>query len=154
MTISLATRFCRLPKQELIVAQNIKNIISYSVAELRKAMKKIIFLFSLLALALFTSCDKKQSAIDDLESFSQELKENSFDYNNQDWEEAHEQYQLLVEQIDQYEYTDEELKEIGKLKAGCLKQMAKGAMKQFQDGIHNITKQMEGAIEEFRIDSE
>lgn len=117
-------------------------------------MKKIIFSLSLLVIALLTSCDKKQSAIDDLENFSQELKENSSDYSNQDWEEANEQYQLLVEQIDQYEYTDEELKEIGKLKARCLKQMTKGAMKQFQDGIHSITKQMEGAIEEFGIDSE
>ena len=101
-----------------------------------------------------TSCDKRQSAINDLENLSEELKENSSDYSSQDWEEANEQYQLLVEQIDQYEYTDEELKEIGKIKARCLKQMTKGAMKQLQDGIHSITKQMEGAIEEFGIDSD
>ena len=84
----------------------------------------------------------------------EELKENSSDYSSQDWEEANEQYQLLVEQIDQYEYTDEELKEIGKIKARCLKRMTKGAMKQLQDGIHSITKQMEGAIEECGIDSD
>ena len=117
-------------------------------------MKRIYFFIMLVMSIAFTSCDKKQSAINDLENFSEELKENSSDYSSQDWEEANEQYQLLVEQIDQYEYTDEELKEIGKLKARCLKQMTKGAMKQFQDGIHSITKQMEGAIEEFGIDSE
>lgn len=115
-------------------------------------MKRIYFFIMLVMSIAFTSCDKKQSAINDLENFSEELKENSSDYSSQDWEEANEQYQLLVEQIDQYEYTDEELKEIGKLKARCLKQMTKGAMKQFQDGIHSITKQMEGAIEEFGID--
>lgn len=117
-------------------------------------MKKIAFLLSLFAVALFTSCDKRQSAINDLENLSEELKENSSDYNSQNWEEANEQYQLLVEKIDQYEYTDEELKEIGRIKARCLKQMTKGAMKQLQDGIHSITKQMEGAIEEFGIDSD
>lgn len=117
-------------------------------------MKRIYFFIMLVMSIAFTSCDKKQSAINDLENFSEELKENSSDYSSQDWEEANEQYQLLVEQIDQYEYTDEELKEIGKLKARCLKQMTKGAMKQFQDGIHSITKQMEGAIEEFGIDSD
>lgn len=117
-------------------------------------MKRIYFFIMLVMSIAFTSCDKKQSAINDLENFSEELKENSSDYSSQDWEEANEQYQLLVEQIDQYEYTDEELKEIGKLKARCLKQMTKGAMKQFQDGIHSITKQMEGAIEEFGINSE
>lgn len=117
-------------------------------------MKRIYFFIMLVMSIAFTSCDKKQSAINDLENFSEELKENSSDYSSQDWEEANEQYQLLVEQIEQYEYTDEELKEIGKLKARCLKQMTKGAMKQFQDGIHSITKQMEGAIEEFGIDSD
>lgn len=117
-------------------------------------MKRIYFFIMLVMSIAFTSCDKKQSAINDLENFSEELKENSSDYSSQDWEEANEQYRLLVEQIDQYEYTDEELKEIGKLKARCLKQMTKGAMKQFQDGIHSITKQMEGAIEEFGINSE
>ena len=117
-------------------------------------MKRIYFFIMLVMSIAFTSCDKKQSAINDLENFSEELKENSSDYSSQDWEEANEQYQLLVEQIEQYEYTDEELKEIGKLKARCLKQMTKGAMKQFQDGIHSITKQMEGAIEEFGINSE
>ena len=117
-------------------------------------MKRIHFFIMLVMSIAFTSCDKKQSAINDLENFSEELKEYSSDYSSQDWEEANEQYRLLVEQIDQYEYTDEELKEIGKIKARCLKQMTKGAMKQFQDGIHSITKQMEGAIEEFGIDSD
>ena len=117
-------------------------------------MKGIYFFILLLMSIAFTSCDKRQSAINDLENFSEELKENSSDYSSQDWEEANEQYQLLVEQIDQYEYTDEELKEIGKIKARCLKRMTKGAMKQLQDGIHSITKQMEGAIEECGIDSD
>ena len=117
-------------------------------------MKRIYFFIMLVMSIAFTSCDKKQSAINDLENFSEELKEYSSDYSSQDWEEANEQYRLLVEQIDQYEYTDEELKEIGKIKARCLKQMTKGAMKQFQDGIHSITKQMEGAKEEFGIDSD
>lgn len=117
-------------------------------------MERIYFLILLVMSIAFTSCDKRQSAINNLENFSEELKENSSDYSSQDWEEANEQYQLLVEQIDQYEYTDEELKEIGKIKARCLKQMTKDAMKQLQDGIHSITKQMEGAIEEFGIDSD
>ena len=117
-------------------------------------MKRIYFFIMLVMSIAFTSCDKKQSAINDLENFSEELKEYSSDYSSQDWEEANEQYRLLVEQIDQYEYTHDALKEIGKIKARCLTQMTNRAMKQFQDGIHSITKQMEGAIEEFGIDSD
>ena len=111
-------------------------------------MNKIVFFFLFISCVLLCSCDKRQTAINDLENFSEELKENCSEYSYQDWEEASAQYEQLVEQIDQYEYTDEELKEIGKLKARCLKQMSMGAMKQLQGRIHSFTKQMEGALEE------
>ena len=111
-------------------------------------MKKIAFLLSLFAVALFTSCDKRQSAIDDLESFSEELKENASEYTNEDWEEAGNQYQMLVEQVDQYEYTDEELKEIGKLKAKCFRSFAKSSAKALKSTMHNFKMQLDGASEE------
>jgi len=114
-------------------------------------MKKISVLIFMLSCLILSSCNKKQNAIDDLENFSEELKENSAEYTSQDWEEANAEYEQLVEQVDQYEYTDEELKEIGRLKARCLKQMSAGAMQQLQNGIHNFTKQLEGALEEFSL---
>lgn len=115
-------------------------------------MNKTTLLIIITFCALFSSCNKKQAAIDELEAFYVELKDNSSEYSGQDWEEANEQYQLLVEQIEQYEYTDEELEEIGKLKARCLKVFSKGVMNKLQKGIHRITKEIEGALKELGLD--
>ena len=90
-------------------------------------------LIAILSLVL-TACNKQEQAIDDLRSFSEQLKEESDDY---------------TENIDQYEYTDDQQKEIGRLKAVCIKQMSKGAMKILRHNMNTISKQLEGALEEF-----
>ena len=56
--------------------------------------------------------------------------------------------------IDELEAYSVELKEIGKLKARCLKELQKGAMKKFQYGIRSITNQIEGALKEFGEDED
>lgn len=115
-------------------------------------MNKIVIYLLLIICTFLYSCNKKQSAVIDLELLSEELNENSSEYSRQDWEKAFVQYQQIAEEIDQNEYTDEELKEIGKLKARCMKQMSKGALKQFQREIYSVSKQLEGAFEEFDIE--
>ena len=64
---------------------------------------------AILSLVL-TACNKQEQAIDDLRSFSEQLKEESADYTEEDWQQAGEQYQLLIENIDQYEYTYDQQK--------------------------------------------
>ena len=105
-------------------------------------------LITILSLVL-TACNKQEQAIDDLRSFSEQLKEESAEYTQEDWQQAGDQYQQIVEEINQYEYTDEQLKEIGRLQAVCIKQMSKGAMKLLRQNINSISKQLEGALEEF-----
>lgn len=105
-------------------------------------------LIAILSMIL-TACNKQEQVIDDLRSFSEQLKEESDDYTEEDWQQAGEQYNLLIENIDQYEYTDDQQKEIGRLKAVCIKQMSKGAMKLLRQNMNSISKQLEGALEEF-----
>lgn len=113
-------------------------------------MKKILFIaFMALSAMIFTSCNKQQEALDELRGFTEYLKENSDDFSKQDWKEAKLQYEDIVTQLEEYDYSDEELKEIGRLKAACYKVMSKGAASQLEKTINSITNQVEGFIEEF-----
>lgn len=114
-------------------------------------MKTIVILFMLISCFLFSSCDKKQAAIDSLEDFSEELKENSYDYSVEEWEDAIEQYQQIVEKLEQYDYSDEDLKNIGKYKTRCLKIIVNNTILHVSDKIHSATKQLEGALEELGL---
>ena len=50
-------------------------------------MKRIVFLL-IIVCSIFSSCDKKKAAIDDLVDFSEELTENSSEYSKKEWENA------------------------------------------------------------------
>lgn len=112
-------------------------------------MKKLLFV-ALMALSamIFTSCNKQQEALDEFRDFTEYLKENSDDFSKQDWEEAKQQYEAIVTQLEEYDYSDEELKEIGRLKATCYKEISKGTVNQLEKTINSITNQVEGFIEE------
>lgn len=111
-------------------------------------MKRFSFFILLMVCLFLLACDKKQAAIDDLENFAVELKENSASYTADDWDDAKAEYELLVEQLEQYDYSEAEQKQIGRLKTRCLKQLGKGAVRQFKDGLRDVTDQIRGAIEE------
>ena len=105
----------------------------------------------LMSCFLFSSCDKKQAAIDSLEDFSEELKENSNEYSVEEWEESIAEYQQIVEKLEQYDYSDEDLKKIGKYKTRCLKAIVNNTILKVSDKIHRTTKQLEGALEELGL---
>lgn len=103
----------------------------------------------MMALSL-SSCSSKQSPVDDLEELSVELEEESEDYSESDWENVAAKYAKIEEDLQKYEYTDEELKAIGKLKAKCLKSIAKSSAKNLKKQWHDIQMQMEGASDELQ----
>ena len=83
-------------------------------------MKKYLFICLTFALVFsFTSCDSSQSAINDLEVLLQEIETNYQTYTEEDWENMSLSYSAIEEELAKHEYTDEELKEIGRLKGKC-----------------------------------
>ncbi len=112
-------------------------------------MKKILFC-ALLALTafLFSSCDKKAEALDNLREYTEYLKDNSKDFTKEDWREAKAQYEEIIIQLEEYDFTDEEDQEIGRLKAICYKYISRGAMKQWQKDLNDLSNQAKGFIEE------
>ena len=109
-------------------------------------MKKIYYLVVCGVFAmLFASCSTKQSAINQLESFSTELRDHSRYYDIQDWERAGKKFVDITKTVKKYElkYTPEELARIGKLEGECAGYMARGAK-------DNVTDRLKGFLNEFK----
>lgn len=113
-------------------------------------MKKYLFICLIFALVFsFTSCDSSQSAINDLEVLLQEIETNYQTYTEEDWENMSLSYSAIEEELAKHEYTDEELKEIGRLKGKCMGYLTKQSIKDLEKQIKDLTKELEGGIEGF-----
>ena len=118
-------------------------------------MVRVRYIASFVICALFVlctiSCHSKQAPINKLESFTEEIQNNAQDYTEEDWKASAEELEQIENEIEQYksEYTDAELKEIGRLKGICYVQFTKHSIKTFKNGIENAMKEVEGMLEGF-----
>ena len=111
-------------------------------------MKKLALLLTCSCILLLISCsDEKTDTLNDLEAITEELTTKSADYTQEDWDIAENQFGLICEKLDQYEYTDEQLKHIGKLKGKCTAVFARKKASDFKNSFHRIGKEVEGFIE-------
>lgn len=112
-------------------------------------MKNVILMFALLI--GFVSCNSKQTPINELSDLSEEIKSNSGDYSQQDWEDAAQEFEKIAEELKQYqsEYTDEELKKIGRLEGICLAHFTKHSLRSLNNDIKNAIKESEGIFDGF-----
>lgn len=113
-------------------------------------MKKIISFFTIavICFVLMCACSSKQDPIDDLETLSVELENNCENYSQKDWSEVAEKLSSIEEDMNNYDYTDDELRQIGKLKAKCYGTILRFSAKIMKSQIHNAKMQFEGASEE------
>ena len=109
---------------------------------------KICFFCIVMVLAL-ASCSKKQSAINQLESFSTELRDHSRYYDVQDWEKAGQKFVKLTKTVKKYQmdYTPEELARIGRLEGECAGYMARGAKENFTDRLNGFINELKGILQ-------
>ena len=95
------------------------------------------------------SCDSSQSAIRDLEMLLNEIETNYQSYSEEDWENMSLSYSAIEEELAKHEYTDEELKEIGRMKGRCLGYLTKQSIKEIEKQLEDFRKELEGGIEGF-----
>ena len=101
-------------------------------------------------LSLMLSCNNNVSdPIQDLESLIEKVEKESESYTSEDWEDIAEKYSLIEEDMLNYEYTEKELREIGRLQGKLFGKVAKSALKDFHDVMDDLKKQVEGGIEGF-----
>ena len=109
----------------------------------------VFFFTSIIVTAI--SCSSKQDAISRLETLYAELQQNGGDYTADDWNAVLEEVNDIDEMLEQYqsEYSEEEIKEIGRLKGLCLAQITKCSASSFTGQLKNAMKEAEGIFEGF-----
>lgn len=114
-------------------------------------MRKNIISLSFIASLLLTACHSKNDPMNELNALTEQLSEDTSDYTEEDWETVGNQLEVIDAEIEQYrdQYTDEEMKEIGRLKGKCAGLIAKKTMNSATQKLEDISKQAEGMVEGF-----
>lgn len=107
---------------------------------------KRLFPLMLLSLVL-VACNPSQMAVDDLEKFTERIETKSDKWSEADWDDAAMHYSELCQTVERYDYTEEELHQIGQLKGRCLAQFAKHSFNGATEGMHDAFIELGGAIE-------
>ena len=113
-------------------------------------MKNLKFCFYLLVCVfLFASCQNKQTPIKKLETLDKTLTQKSNSFTTQDWENAIAEYEQIEKELSMYNYTDEELRMIGRMKGRLWAKISKEYLNTAAEGIDAYLKMFEGALEGF-----
>ena len=113
-------------------------------------MKNLKFYFYLLlCVFILASCENKQTPIKKLETLDKTLTQKSNSFTTQDWENAIAEYEQIEKELSMYNYTDEELRMIGRMKGRLWAKISKEYLNTAAEGIDAYLKMFEGALEGF-----
>lgn len=119
--------------------------------------KKNFFCLFIFVSLVLVSCNSKYRAVNDLQSIQYELETYADNYSVDEWEDLLYRYENTIEKIYQYEYTKEELEEIGKIQGRCAallleKAIGKGSTVLSSLAVH-AAGLVKGFSEEFGVDN-
>lgn len=107
---------------------------------------RIVYIF--LALLFVCSCNQEKSTLTDYKRLTRELKVNSSDYTEEDWEEIIEKYESLEEAADRCHFSPKEKRELNRLRGQCaaylFKAMANQTKYQMEDFLEQLSDMAEG----------
>ena len=111
-------------------------------------MKKYITILVMALVLGFSSCSTKGSAISDLRNLRNDIVDNGYRYEIDDWRDAANRYKKIDEKLKKHanDYTYEESREIGKLKGECVAGFANGVKQNVGDKANNLRGFIEGLV--------
>jgi uncharacterized protein YceK len=112
----------------------------------------ILFLSFLIALS---SCNNVQSRLDKAEKDIEYAEQNKEEMTAKDWSTLEKKMQELESDLEQNrdKYTDEQVKEIGKLQGRYFAVAVKKGINDFQESVKDLGNQMDGFIEGIKSDT-
>ena len=113
-------------------------------------MNKLNVFLATVAFSLgISSCETSKTPISELSSLVEKVEDRYDEFTDEDWEKIVSEYEKIEEELSKYDYSEEDLKEIGKLKGRIFAKMTKNAVKDFSKQIEDLGKQIEGGVEGF-----
>ena len=104
-------------------------------------------IFIVAVAMMVASCSTPKSAINDLESLVENVEKNRKEFTEEDWTAVIKEYSAINETLKENEYSEEELKEIGRLKGRYVGLLTKSAVKVAGSQLKTLLKQFEGGME-------
>lgn len=103
----------------------------------------------MMVLLLVCSCSREESLLSDYRDLAKELKENSADYTEQDWENLAANYQKLEEKAERCKFSPDQKKELNKLRGQCVAYLFKAVTKQSAEKVIETINDMSDMVEGF-----
>ena len=111
-------------------------------------MKTCHIVSIVLVFFLLCSCNREESTLSEYRSFAEELKINSSNYTEYDWNNVIKKYKKLEQEATQCKFSKKEKKELNRLRGQCaaymLKAVAKQAKSQVEDAFEQFSDMAEG----------
>ena len=109
--------------------------------------KKTLFaVIALMCLLVLTACDRKQRAIDNLREFVERVEKEAPELTEDEWKDVNKEYVDLMAEIDKYDYSLEESKQIGELQGRLVAIKVKDTGKDAIEGARKAYAKWVGII--------
>ena len=119
---------------------------------MRKKVKKVLMGLALIvAMLTVNSCATRESAINDLERFSYELRDNSQYYTARKWRRTIDKFGSIRREISRHDYTVAERQRIGKLEGDCARYMVRGAKDGVMNSVFGLGSEIQGILDAFGV---
>ena len=119
---------------------------------MRNKVKKMVLGFALIvAMLSVSSCATRESAINDLENFSYELRDNSQYYTAKKWRRAIDKFGRIRREISRHDYTVAERQRIGRLEGDCARYMVRGAKDGVVNSVFGLGSEIQGILDAFGV---
>ena len=116
-----------------------------------KVKKMVLGLALIVAMLSVSSCATRESAINDLENFSYELRDNSQYYTAKKWRRAIDKFGRIRREISRHDYTVAECQRIGRLEGDCARYMVRGAKDGVVNSVFGLGSEIQGILDAFGV---
>lgn len=116
-----------------------------------KVKRMLMGLALVVAMLSVSSCATRESAINDLEKFSYELRDNSQYYTAKQWRRAVDKFGNIRREISRHDYTVAERQRIGRLEGDCARYMVRGAKDGVMNSVFGLGSEIQGILDAFGV---